>query len=31
VFVDDGGESFFYLLYDPESAEFTGLSVNGEA
>jgi hypothetical protein len=31
VFVEDGGESFFHLVYDPESGEFSGLSVNGEA
>lgn len=31
VYVDDGGEAFFQLLYDPESGEFSGLSVNGVA
>jgi hypothetical protein len=31
VFVEDGGESFFHLVYDPESGEFSGLSINGEA
>lgn len=31
VFVRDGGESFFHLMYDPESGEYSGLSVNGEA
>jgi hypothetical protein len=31
LFVEDGGESFFHLVYDPESREFSGLSINGEA
>lgn len=31
VDVDDGGETFFHVLYDPASREFCGLSVNGEA
>ena len=31
VFLDDGGESFFHLVYDPELGEFSGLSINGEA
>jgi hypothetical protein len=31
VFVRDGGESFFRVVYDPELGEFSGLSVNGEA
>ncbi|MGH7671792.1 MAG: hypothetical protein ACREMC_02750 [Gemmatimonadales bacterium] len=31
MFVKDGGESFFHLLYDPESREFSALSINGEA
>jgi hypothetical protein len=30
-FFDDGGEAFFHLLYDPESGEFCGLSINGES
>jgi hypothetical protein len=31
VFTEDGGESFFHLVYDPELGEFSGLSINGEA
>lgn len=31
VFVRDGGEEFFQLIFDLESAEFTGMWVNGEA
>jgi hypothetical protein len=31
LFVMDGGESFFHLLYDPELGEFSELSINGEA
>jgi hypothetical protein len=31
VFVMDGGECFFQLLYDPASAEFSRLRVNGFA
>jgi hypothetical protein len=31
VFILDGGDCFFNLLYDPTTKSFSGLSVNGEA
>jgi hypothetical protein len=31
VFVCDGGDAYFQLLYDPELMAFTSMSVNGEA
>jgi hypothetical protein len=31
VVVDDGGDCFFNLLYDPVSSTFSGLQINGDA
>jgi hypothetical protein len=30
VFVMDGGDCFFQVTYDPQSGDFSNLSVNGE-
>ncbi|OJT17939.1 hypothetical protein BO221_43915 [Archangium sp. Cb G35] len=31
VSVDDGGDCFFHVFYEPASATFSGLQINGEA